>query len=108
MTTTKRTDELVRGDRLLIGNRLVRTVESVVPNGYVNRRDEPLYNVTYAEGEEPGVWSGGNSGAPGTEWTVLDERWAACGSCGTATLTPPVCAGCSSAAGIGALGRWPS
>lgn len=31
-----------------------------------------------------------------------------CRSCGNPTVTPPTCVGCTSAAGIGALGRWPS
>lgn len=82
--TTKRTDQLRPGDRLLVDGRLVRTVQAVAPNGYVNSRNRPLYDVTYVEGHTD-EWSGGNSGAAETEWTVAPPAHlmpTACHVCG--------------------------
>lgn len=69
---TKRTDELQPGDRVLIGSRLVRTVDRVVPNGYVNYRNEPLSNVMYREPASD-VWGPGNSDAPGSIWNLVKD-----------------------------------
>ena len=69
--TQKRTDELTAGDRVVIGNgRIVRTVKTAEPNGYVNRRNEPLWTVLYVEPTIPGVWSDGNSANQSGLWTV--------------------------------------
>jgi len=70
--TTKTTLDLQPGDVVLIGwpvAKTRRTVARVVPNGYVNHRDEPLYNVLYAEGDTP-EWSGGNSSNGSGTWQV--------------------------------------
>lgn len=71
--TEKTTLELQPGDRVAIGNgRVVRTVASVAPSGYVNRRNRPLYNVLWREGSTP-EWSGGNSGTGDYLWRVVEE-----------------------------------
>ena len=70
--TTKRTDELAVGDVLVIEGRHVRTVARVAPNGYVNSRNEPLYNVDYAEGDTA-EWCSGNSGAPASLWVLAEQ-----------------------------------
>lgn len=69
-TQEVRTDELEPGDRLLIEGRHVRTVAAVVPLGYVNRLDEPIFAVRYAEGDMP-EWSAGNSGIARSLWRRL-------------------------------------
>lgn len=82
--TVKRTDELQPGDRVVHdGGRIVRTVDHVLPSGYLNRRHEPILNVYYTEPSEPGVWSGGNSGCVSSQWTVLAQcSWNAGGDPG--------------------------
>jgi hypothetical protein len=70
--STRRTDELVPGDVLVIDGRHLRTVSEITPNGYENRAGEALVNVMYAEGPCDG-WSGGNSGSPGALWTLAEQ-----------------------------------
>lgn len=70
-TAQKRTDELTAGDRVVLNRgRIVRTVKTARPNGYVNYRNEPLWNVMYTEPATPGVWSDGNSSNQSGMWTV--------------------------------------
>jgi metal-responsive CopG/Arc/MetJ family transcriptional regulator len=69
MVTTKTTSQLERGDRVQLPGGLVRTVDRIVPSGYVNYRNEVISSVMYAEGRTD-EWSGGNSGVSGTTWTV--------------------------------------
>lgn len=67
---TKTTAELLPGDRVVLPGGLVRTVDRVVPNGWLNYRNEPIYNVMYREPAIPGVWSDGNSGIGASLWLV--------------------------------------
>lgn len=70
--TTKRTDELQHGDRVLIGKNLIRTVDYVGDSGYVNRRNVGILAVHYQEPASE-TWSNGNSGLPDTLWTVTAQ-----------------------------------
>jgi len=70
MNTRKRTDQLVKGDKVRLVGRYVRTVESVETTPLLNYRGEPILTVFYSEGTTD-EWSNGNSGAPGTEWEVV-------------------------------------
>lgn len=72
----KRTDELVPGDRLRMprnnnGAPIIRTVSAIERGPYLNRRNEPIYNVKYAELDVNDGWNGyGNSGIASTEWEL--------------------------------------
>lgn len=70
----KRTDELMCGDRVRIGdkNPILRTVDMVQPNGLRNDHGEPLWNVMYREGATP-EWGRGNSATADTKWDVVTE-----------------------------------
>jgi len=67
--TRKRTDQLVKGDKVLLDGRYVRTVERVVETQWLNYRNEPILAVYYSEGTTD-EWSDGNTGGPATEWYV--------------------------------------
>lgn len=67
--STKRTDELQAGDRVRLPGGRARTVSTISPSGYVNRNDEPILTVYYAEGAT-GEWGEGNTGAPGSPWKI--------------------------------------
>lgn len=69
MTASKRTDQLVKGDKVLLVGRHVRTVESVVETQWLNYSNDPILAVFYREGDTT-EWSGGNTGAPETLWEL--------------------------------------
>jgi hypothetical protein len=71
-TIAKAYRELQPGDRILLPTNIVRTFSRGGPNGMVNRNDEPLWSIYYAEGHTP-EWSAGNSGLPYSLCAVVVE-----------------------------------
>jgi hypothetical protein len=67
---TKRTDQLVPGDRVKLANGLVRTVAEIADSGYRNNGGKTIWNVTYREPAVPGVWSDGNSAVGYSMWEL--------------------------------------
>jgi hypothetical protein len=66
----KRTDELKPGDVVRVNSYIVRTVDRVVPTGYISYSNEQIHNVMYRETASD-EWSDGNSAAPSSVWEVL-------------------------------------
>lgn len=67
---TKTTLELEPGDRVQLPAGIVRTVAKVEPNGWLNYRNRPLFDVLYLEGRTP-EWGHGNSASEASTWTVV-------------------------------------
>lgn len=68
-TDSIRTDHLEPGTRVVLPGGLVRTIDRVTESQWLNRSNEPIFYVYYAEGRTP-EWSEGNSAIASTEWKV--------------------------------------
>lgn len=75
--TTKRTDQLERGDRVCLPNAAIRTVSHITDAGYLNRDNKPIRVVHYVEPADEGFGRGdwcstGNTACDASEWKVLE------------------------------------
>jgi hypothetical protein len=69
---TKRTCDLVAGDRVILPRGVVRTVATITATRWENHRGQTIFALHYVEVDPADLaeWSGGNTAIAASEWEI--------------------------------------